>query len=89
MNDNDAPLEDTRLPLVRRVGRWIEARLGYEFLCQECNDATRFGVAPGRSGCLGHCRLTNRQRAAEYRKGSDAYVPRIKGRYTLGGGAME
>lgn len=86
---DDESLDAGRLPLAQRISRWIETRLGYEFLCHDCNNATRIGVAPRRSGCLGHCGLTNRQRAEEYRMGSDAYTPRIRNRYTIGGGAMD
>ena len=88
MTDDDG-LSEIRLPFAQRVSRWIEVRLGYEFLCHDCNAATRLGVAPRRSGCLGHCKLTNKQRAAEYLRGSDAYTPRIRNRFILGGGAMD
>lgn len=88
MSDDDT-LDDIKLPWTQRVSRWVEVKMGYEFLCHDCNAATRLGVAPRRSGCLGHCGLTNKQRAAEYLKGSDAYTPRIKSRYLLGGGAMD
>lgn len=87
--DQDDTLEDIHLPIAQRLTRWLEVRMGYEFLCHTCNDATRIGVAPGRPGCLGQCKLTNKQRGLEYRKGSDAYTPRIKNRYLLGGGAMD
>lgn len=85
---NDS-LDDVDLPFSQRLTRWLEVRMGYEFLCHNCNTATRHGVAPGRSGCLGHCKFTNKERAEEYRKGSDAYTPRIKNRFAIGGGAMD
>lgn len=88
MSDDDT-LDDIKLPWAQRVSRWLEVKMGYEFLCHDCNNATRLGVAPRRAGCLGHCGLTNAQRAEEYRKGSDAYTPRIKNRYAIGGGAMD
>lgn len=87
--EQDDSLDDVELPFSQRLTRWLEVRMGYEFLCHNCNTATRHGVAPGRPGCLGHCKLTNKERAEEYRKGSDAYTPRIKNRFAIGGGAMD
>jgi hypothetical protein len=86
-------LDDIHLPLIQRIGRWIESRMvGIEFICHECNGLSRHGrVAPDGSGCFGQCGLTAAQRAAEYRRGSDAYVPRVKGsiRDNLGIGATD
>jgi hypothetical protein len=87
--EQDESFDDVHLPFSQRLTRWLEVRMGYEFLCHNCNSATRHGVAPGRSGCLGQCKLTNKERAEEYRKGSDAYTPRIKNRFAIGGGAMD
>ncbi|MSO64301.1 MAG: hypothetical protein EXQ85_00610 [Alphaproteobacteria bacterium] len=72
---------DIKLTRWQRWGRWLETRMGYEFLCRDCNNLARHGeVGPDGSGCLGQCGLSNEQRAAEYRQGSDAYVPRVKAR---------
>ncbi|MBM3502927.1 MAG: hypothetical protein FJX65_03540 [Alphaproteobacteria bacterium] len=73
---------DVKLSFGERLGRWLESHmLGFEFLCHECNAQSRHGqVSPDGTGCFGRCGLTNKQRAAEYRRGSDAYTPRIAGK---------
>lgn len=83
MSDNSEPFQP--LGRLERLQRWLEIKLGYEFLCQTCNRTDLQEEGEGGGGCIGMCRMTDRERAQDYLNGSDAYVPRYRNRRRLGG----
>lgn len=82
---SDDPHDFKPLTRMQKLQRWLEVQNGYEFLCHTCNAADLAEEGEGGGGCIGMCRLTNKERAKEYQGGSDAYVPRHRYRWLLGG----
>lgn len=70
---------------MERFQRWLEVKTGYEFLCHACNRMNLQEEGEGGGGCIGSCRMTDKERAQDYLNGSDAYVPRYRHRRFLGG----
>lgn len=87
MSDRDPDTSEPHAPLsrVEWLQRRVEIWLGYEFLCHTCDRANLQEEGEGGGGCIGMCRLTDKERAKDYLGGSDGYVPRYRHRRRLGG----